>query len=56
MNTEPADRGAPAAAERPDLTAWRQRHEIRRSNAAQPLPKARRYKRTTKHRNRSQDR
>ncbi|WP_194852962.1 hypothetical protein [Nocardia sp. SYP-A9097] len=50
-----ADR-APAAtqapAERPDLIAWRQRHAIRQSNAAQPIPSARTYKRATKHRNR----
>ncbi|QLY33688.1 hypothetical protein [Nocardia huaxiensis] len=44
-----------AAGERPDLAAWRQRHELRRSNAAQPIPSARKYRRTTKHRKREQD-
>ncbi|WP_330181931.1 hypothetical protein OHB26_37250 [Nocardia sp. NBC_01503] len=50
-----ADRAPDTAtvpAERPDLTAWRQRHAIRQSNAAQPIPSARKYKRTSKHRNR----
>ncbi|WP_433561915.1 hypothetical protein ACQP1O_30825 [Nocardia sp. CA-151230] len=56
MKTTPADSGAPAPAERPDLTAWRQRHELRRSNASQPIPSARRYQRTTKHRHRDADR
>lgn len=46
---------AAAPAERPDLIAWRQRHALRRSNAAQPIPSGRKYKRTTKHRNRSAD-
>lgn len=41
--------------ERPDLAAWRQRHELRRSNAAQPIPSARQYRRTGKHRNRQRD-
>ncbi len=41
--------------ERPDLTAWRRRHELRRSNAAQPIPGKQRYRRTPKHRNRSHD-
>ncbi|MFE3195351.1 hypothetical protein ACFXHA_40560 [Nocardia sp. NPDC059240] len=54
--TTPADSGAPAPAERPDLAAWRQRHELRRSNAAQPIPNGRRYNRTTKHRGRDADR
>ncbi|MGV9667083.1 hypothetical protein ACWDUL_30320 [Nocardia niigatensis] len=56
MQPAPADRADPAPAERPDLTAWRRRHELRRSNASQPIPSGRRYKRTTKHRDRSQDR
>ncbi|MFI6869660.1 hypothetical protein [Nocardia sp. NPDC050406] len=63
MNTAARGGRAPAAPqqasstpdERPDLTAWRQRHELRRSNAAQPIPSARRYRRTGKHRNRAQD-
>ncbi|WP_280276104.1 hypothetical protein [Nocardia wallacei] len=41
-----------AAAERADLAAWRRRHELRRSNAAQPVPSKRRYRRTSKHRHR----
>ncbi|WP_024803834.1 hypothetical protein [Nocardia sp. BMG51109] len=38
------------SAERADLAAWRRRHELRRSNAAQPVPSKRRYRRTPKHR------
>ncbi|MCP2280653.1 hypothetical protein SAMN04244553_0015 [Nocardia amikacinitolerans] len=41
--------------ERPDLTAWRRRHELRRSNAARPIPGKREYRRTPKHRNRSHE-
>ncbi|WP_327140889.1 hypothetical protein [Nocardia sp. NBC_01327] len=41
-----------APAERPDLSAWRQRHALRQSNAAQPIPSARTYRRTAKHRKR----
>lgn len=37
------------APERPDLTAWRTRHALRSSNAAQPLPNKRRYRRERKH-------
>ncbi|WP_297613834.1 hypothetical protein [Nocardia sp.] len=40
------------SAERPDLSAWRQRHALRQSNAAQPIPSARTYRRGTKHRKR----
>ncbi|MBF6127327.1 hypothetical protein [Nocardia brasiliensis] len=36
--------------ERADLVAWRRRDALRRSNAAQPLPNKRRYRRVTKHR------
>lgn len=43
------------AGERPDLTAWRQRHELRRSNAAQPVPSGRAYKRADKHRKRDRN-
>ncbi|WP_169331645.1 hypothetical protein [Nocardia paucivorans] len=35
--------------ERPDLTAWRRRHEIRRSNAARPVKSGRAYQRKPKH-------
>lgn len=35
--------------ERPDLAAWRRRHEIRRSNAARPVKSARAYTRKPKH-------
>ncbi|WP_280236192.1 hypothetical protein [Nocardia cyriacigeorgica] len=38
-----------APAERADLTAWRKRHALRSSNAAQPLPNKRRYRRERKH-------
>ncbi|MFI1918423.1 hypothetical protein [Nocardia sp. NPDC020380] len=54
----PAPAHNPAAndpAERPDLAAWRQRHELRRSNAARPIPSARTYRRSTKHRKRESD-
>ncbi|MBF6330088.1 hypothetical protein [Nocardia transvalensis] len=39
-------------AERADLAAWRRRHALRRSGAAQPVPSKRVYRRGTKHRNR----
>ncbi|WP_169813178.1 hypothetical protein [Nocardia jejuensis] len=57
MRAETRTENTPNAteAERPDLLAWRQRHELRRSNAAQPIPSGRRYRRTTKHRRREQD-
>ncbi|WP_306359443.1 hypothetical protein [Nocardia sp. CC227C] len=48
------ERAAVAPQERPDLTAWRQRQALRRSNAAEPIPSGRRYRRTTKHRGREQ--
>lgn len=35
--------------ERPGLTAWRRRHEIRRSNAARPVKSVRSYSRKPKH-------
>ncbi|MFQ6331313.1 hypothetical protein ACLMAL_34980 [Nocardia sp. CWNU-33] len=41
--------------ERPDLVAWRRRNALRRSSAAQPVPSKRQYRRTRKHKNRSQD-
>lgn len=50
-----AEPGSIRAAERPDLAAWRRRHELRRSNVAQPIPSGRRYRRTDKHRKRSYD-
>ncbi|NNH72088.1 hypothetical protein HLB23_19875 [Nocardia uniformis] len=50
-----APESSAAPDERPDLAAWRQRHELRRSNAAQPIPSARRYRRTGKHRKRERD-
>ncbi|MFD6356772.1 hypothetical protein [Nocardia tengchongensis] len=37
-----------SVAERPALTAWRARHELRRSNAARPIPSATRYRRSDK--------
>ena len=48
----PADRSTEHPAERADLTAWRARHELRRSNAAQPIANKRAYRRTSKHRKR----
>ncbi|MEV0295562.1 hypothetical protein [Nocardia sp. NPDC050710] len=38
------------ANERPDLTAWRRRHALRRSSAAQPVRSKRQYRRGSKHR------
>ncbi|RMI29794.1 hypothetical protein EBN03_23595 [Nocardia stercoris] len=50
------DRAAGAVpAERADLVAWRRRHELRRSSAAQPVRSGRSYRRTAKHRKREQD-
>ncbi|MCM6773253.1 hypothetical protein NDR87_07200 [Nocardia sp. CDC159] len=43
-----------AQPERADLTAWRRRHELRRSAAAQPVPSKRTYRRAVKHRKREQ--
>ncbi|MQY21219.1 hypothetical protein [Nocardia macrotermitis] len=54
-NTPDTTPAAPPA-ERADLTAWRDRHELRRSNAAQPITNKRIYRRTTKHRKRDDDR
>lgn len=34
--------------ERPDLTAWRRRQELRKSSAAQPIPSGKQYKRKPK--------
>jgi hypothetical protein len=42
----------PRDAERPDLAAWRRRHALRRSAAAQPIPSKKRYRRERKHRKR----
>ncbi|WP_194820456.1 hypothetical protein [Nocardia sp. XZ_19_385] len=47
--------GTAQQAERPDLTAWKMRHEVRRSNAAQPIPSNRQYRRNRKHRDRNDD-
>ena len=35
--------------ERPDLTAWRKRHELRRSSAASPVPSGKSYQRKDKY-------
>ncbi|WP_181063295.1 hypothetical protein [Nocardia nova] len=43
---------ATGAQERPDLAAWRRRHELRRSAAARPVVNKRGYRRTVKHRDR----
>ena len=45
----------PRVGERPDLSAWRRRDAVRRSNAAQPIPSKRRYRRGAKHKDRAQD-
>lgn len=42
-------------AERADLAAWRKRHALRSSSAAQPIRSKRTYRRSTKHRKREQD-
>ncbi|MET7773551.1 hypothetical protein [Nocardia sp. NPDC005366] len=41
--------------ERPDLAAWRRRHALRRSSAAQPVRNMRKYRRGVKHSKRSLD-
>ncbi|MEV4128593.1 hypothetical protein [Nocardia sp. NPDC049707] len=41
--------------ERAGLAAWRRRDALRRSNAAQPVPSARRYRRKVKHKGRERD-
>ncbi|MEV5839285.1 hypothetical protein [Nocardia sp. NPDC052112] len=46
---------ASGAQERADLVAWRRRNALRRSNAAQPIPSARRYRRKAKHKGRERD-
>ncbi|MEU2033976.1 hypothetical protein [Nocardia amamiensis] len=46
----PADPPSATVAERADLIAWRRRNALRRSNAAQPVPSKRRYRRGHKHR------
>lgn len=51
-----ADLSTEHPAERADLTAWRARHELRRSNAAQPIANKRTYRRSTKHRKRDAER
>ena len=52
--TQALESTAPPA-ERADLTAWRQRHELRRSSAARPIASKRTYRRGAKHRGRVQD-
>ncbi|NKY32298.1 hypothetical protein HGA13_04320 [Nocardia speluncae] len=39
----------PERPERPDLTGWRRRQQLRRSNAAQPIASAKSYRRKPKH-------
>lgn len=34
--------------ERPDLTGWRRRQQLRRSSAAQPIPSGKTYRRRPK--------
>jgi hypothetical protein len=50
-----ADSATARPAERADLTAWRNRHELRRSSAAQPIASKREYRRGVKHRKRDDD-
>ncbi|WP_405180473.1 hypothetical protein OG225_04140 [Nocardia sp. NBC_01377] len=47
--------GAAQRDERPDLAAWRRRHALRQSSAAQPVRNERKYRRGAKHRKRSMD-
>ncbi|WP_196814489.1 hypothetical protein [Nocardia sp. BMG111209] len=49
---QPGDAQPP---ERADLAAWRRRHALRRSSAAQPVPSGRRYRRAAKHRKGERD-
>ncbi|WP_071289567.1 hypothetical protein [Mycolicibacterium llatzerense] len=53
-NPEPHGVDSPARTDpigdRPDLTAWRHRHELRRSSAAQQHRSLKRYTRKQKHR------
>lgn len=46
QNAQPTDA---IVVERPDLVAWKQRHELRRSNASVPIPSAKTYKRKDKY-------
>ncbi|WP_280463787.1 hypothetical protein [Nocardia carnea] len=39
----------PDTPERPDLTGWRRRQQLRRSSAAQPIPSGKSYRRKPKH-------
>lgn len=39
----------PDKSERPDLTGWRRRQQLRRSSAAQPIPSGKSYRRKPKH-------
>ncbi|MGI5217978.1 hypothetical protein [Nocardia sp. CA-290969] len=39
----------PVEPERPDLTGWRRRQQLRRSSAAQPIPSGKSYRRKPKH-------
>ena len=49
------ERGADQREERPDLAAWRRRHALGQSSAAQPVRNERKYRRGAKHRDRSLD-
>ncbi|WP_280398608.1 hypothetical protein [Nocardia carnea] len=39
----------PDRTERPDLTGWRRRQQLRHSSAAQPIPSGKNYRRKPKH-------
>lgn len=40
---------APDRPERAELTGWRRRQQLRRSNAAQPIPSGKTYRRKSKY-------
>lgn len=54
-SAEAADSATAQPAERADLAAWRKRHALRRSSAAQPIASKRAYRRGVKHRKRDDD-
>ncbi|MEV5650036.1 hypothetical protein AB0L57_17470 [Nocardia sp. NPDC052254] len=51
-NEKSGDCAAIEERERADLIAWRRRHALRRSSAAQPIANKRVYRRNAKHRDR----
>ncbi|WP_327114659.1 hypothetical protein OHB12_35165 [Nocardia sp. NBC_01730] len=57
VNRVPQAADVPSATvgERADLTGWRRRDALRRSNAARPVPSKRQYRRGRKHRKAATD-